>query len=53
MLPALPSGVQYGLQEAIKILCAHKVLVFPMELRHLVECSVGHFMEVQHDVQSK
>lgn len=50
MLPVLQPGVQYSLHEVFKILCAHKVLSFPMEKLLLAECRVGHFMEVKGNV---
>lgn len=43
MLRPLQSGEQYSLPDAIKILCAHKVLSFPIGQMPLFKCNLGHF----------
>lgn len=41
----VPSGVSYSLTEAIKLLCAKKLLKFPVETRLLKDCDLKDFVE--------
>lgn len=43
MLPPLSPGEQYSLPDAIKLLCAHKVLSFPIGQMPLFKCRIGNF----------